>query len=288
MKEAATKAGVCSAMFLGDLPLIDVGTSHGEPPRRETSSSPYDGKRKTAIAKTTHPSLVRRTERRGNSGSSWGLCPGSPSLKGVPHTLFWSKFALWDQGLHRYKRNSGPQGSWLLSTFSHPKCLDHLGKLAGLEPVLLLFPVKGTFKVSHRKLLLTPPINLVGAEDLPFSPLKWSVLAGYGFGPIWDGQLRSCPAAASVLPRAHSLAKKGFNTHLSLQFAVWHQASRQKGGLRSWKDLLERSPSWSREDQGAISVPQSPSPWQSHAPERGTVRDESNPANFTQWSIIRL
>lgn len=49
---------------------------------------------------------------------------------------------------------------------------------------MLLYPVKGTFKVSHRKLLILPPVNLAGAKGLYFSPLKWSELAGYGFGPM--------------------------------------------------------------------------------------------------------
>lgn len=106
-----------------------------------------------------------------------------PLARGVPCSHCQCKFALGDQRLHRYKHSSGPQGSWLLSA-SAKVCSEHFGKLEGLQPILLLYPVKGTFKVSHRKLLILPPVNLVGAKGLYFSPLKWSELAGYGFGPM--------------------------------------------------------------------------------------------------------
>lgn len=67
---------------------------------------------------------------------------------------------------------------------------------------------------------------------------QWSGQCLQGMALDWFGR-GICPTATSLLPCVHRLAKKGFNTQLSVQSAVWHQASRWNWGLRSWKDLPE-------------------------------------------------
>ena len=59
-------------------------------------SHPLRWQEKENYSKDKTPFFVSGTEKGGNPGRSWGLCPGSPSPKGVPHTLCWPKFALGD------------------------------------------------------------------------------------------------------------------------------------------------------------------------------------------------
>ena len=56
IKGAATNAGVCSAVFLGELLLIDTGTGDSEPPHTETSfSSPETRLKLVGEAVSCHP-----------------------------------------------------------------------------------------------------------------------------------------------------------------------------------------------------------------------------------------
>lgn len=136
-------------------------------PVSQSALSCYGSKRNTAPAGTTHPFLVRG-QREGMSRSSWGLCPGSLSLRGVTHVLWWWKFALSDQRLHRNKDNPGCKHSRSFPHFHIQKVQMIFESLQDCSQ-LLLFPVKGSSNVSHRESLF--PVHLVCAEDF-FQPTE--------------------------------------------------------------------------------------------------------------------